>query len=178
MNESILSDNIPEEPTQSRPRAFATIVYSGVTLGTLDATAACIHAGSRGVPPDRVFQYIASALLGRETAYAGGFVTILMGMLMHYCIAFSVAAVFYLISSRFPVLLRQAVIVGMGYGVIVFFTMSYLIVPLTRVTRLPPTLSGTIIGIFIHMFCVGLPPALWARWSARRQFSEIAKATD
>jgi hypothetical protein len=168
MNESIMSEQIAEEYAPAIPKAFNTIVYGGLTVGTLDAVAACINAANRGVPPDRVFQYISSALLGRETAYAGGFATILIGVLMHYCVAFGVATTFYLISSRVPTLLRHAVLVGMVYGVAVYFIMGYLIVPLTRVTQGSATLSGTLIGISIHMFCVGLPPALWAKRSARQ----------
>jgi hypothetical protein len=48
-----------------RPRAFETILYGGMTVGILDGLAAVISAGLRsGLGPIRVFQYIASGLLG------------------------------------------------------------------------------------------------------------------
>lgn len=168
MNESIFSDQIEETPALAAPKAFQTIVYGGLTVGTLDAIAASIHAGIRGTTPDLVWQYVASALLGREAAYSGGIATILMGLLMHYSIAFAVVTVFYLISSRVPELLRHVFIVGPIYGIIVYFMMAYVFVPLTLIPPRPFNLTNTIIGILIHIFCIGLPTALWARYSARR----------
>ena len=53
---------------------------------------------------------------------------------MHYGVAFGVATVFYLIVSRVPVLLKYPLIVGPIYGVIVYFMMAYVIVPLTTGT--------------------------------------------
>jgi hypothetical protein len=168
MDESILIERIEDMPSFAVPKAFNTIVYGGLTVGTLDAIAACTNAWFRsGVTPDRVFKYIASALLGRDVAYESGFAPVLLGVLMHYSIAFGVATTFYLISSRLPVLLRYAVIVGMAYGIAVYFVMGYLIVPLTRVQQGQSTWTRMITGIFIHMFCVGLPPALIARYSTK-----------
>ena len=167
MSENVLSEEV-NSPSIAAPRAFQTIVLSGLTVGTLDGIAACINAAARGIMPDRVFKYIASAVLGRETANAGGFEIVLLGILMHYGIAFGVATAFYLIVSRLPMLLRYPLIVGPIYGVIVYFMMAYVIVPLTRVVQGPFNLSGMIVMIIIHMVCVGLPPALIASYLARR----------
>ena len=167
MNENVLAEEV-NSPSIAVPKAFQTIVFSGLTVGTLDGIAACVNAAARvGITPDRVFKYIASAILGRETAYAGGFETVLLGILMHYGVAFGVATAFYLIVSRVPVLLRYPLIVGPVFGTAVYFTMAYLIVPLTRVVQGPFSMSGMIIMIVIHMICVGLPPALIAAYLAR-----------
>lgn len=152
----------------SVPRSLQTIVYGGLCVGTLDGLAATINAATKGVSPDRVFHYIASGLIGRGASYDGGAATIVLGILMHFAIAFSVVAIFVLLSRSFPALLRRAVIAGMAYGIAVYFAMAYLIVPLSAVPKIPFSFSGMITSIVIHMFCVGLPTALIVRSMSRK----------
>ena len=167
MNENIFADHVEEASTHAVPRAFQTIVFGGLTVGTLDGLAATINAGIKGIGPDRVFHYVASGLIGRDASYDGGAATVMLGILLHFTIAFGVFTVFYLLSRRFPVLLHHAVIFGMMYGVAVYSAMGYVIVPLSAVPKSPFSLSGMITGIVIHMFCVGLPAALVARRSLK-----------
>ncbi|HKX83219.1 MAG TPA: hypothetical protein VJL58_03275 [Pyrinomonadaceae bacterium] len=167
MSENVLADEV-NSPSIPLPRAVHAIGLSGLAVGTLDGIAACINAATRGVMPDRVFKYIASALLGREAANVGGFEVVLLGVLMHYGVAFGVATAFYVVVSRLPALLRYPLIVGPIYGVVVYFMMAYAIVPLTRVVQGPFNLSGMIVMIIIHMVCVGSPPALITAYLARR----------
>lgn len=174
MIDSLLADPIEETPIPVVPNAFQTVVYGGLTVGVIDGIAACANAGIRGVSTVRVFQYVASSLLGREAANEGGATTVALGVLLHFCVAFGVATVFYLLSSRLPFLLRYYVISGMIYGIAVYFAMAYAIEPLTRVTQGPFNWYGLITGIIIHMFCVGLPVALWAKRSATSQGSPLA----
>jgi hypothetical protein len=173
MNENIVTEQIEETRSPSVLRMVQTIVYGGVCVGTLDGLAATINAATKGVSPDRVFHYIASGLIGRDASYNGGAATIVLGILLHYTIAFGVVTAFFLLSRRFPILLRRPVISGMLYGIGVFFAMGYLIVPLSAVPKIPFSFSGMITGILIHMFCVGLPAALVVRWR-----STPLKATD
>jgi hypothetical protein len=168
MNENILADHIEEPRALGVPKAFQTIVYGGLTIGVLDGIAAVTNTFIRsGVGPDRVFQYIASAVLGREASNAGGAATIALGVVMHFCVAFGVATGFYVLSLRFPALIRYALIAGPVYGGFVYFVMAYLLVPLTKVQQGQFNLTGMMTGILIHMLCVGLPAALWARHSAK-----------
>src|SRR5215203_2230794 len=133
MNENIFADQVEGTPLLSVRRPFKTIVIGGVCVGILDGLAATINAGLKGVPPERVFQYIASGLIGRDTSYTGGAATVILGILLHFAIAFSVVAVFLLLSRTFPFLLRRAVMSGLIYGIAVYFAMAYLIVPLSAV---------------------------------------------
>ena len=169
MNENILADQVEESSSSpSLLRTLQTIVYGGVCVGILDGLAATINAGIKGVSPDKVFHYIASGLIGRDASYNGGAATIVLGILLHFVIAFGVVTVFVLLSRSFPILLRRAVLVGMVYGIAVYFAMAYLIVPLSAVARSPFSFSGMITGIVIHMFCVGLPTALIVRSMSRK----------
>jgi len=163
MNENLFAEQVEEAPSISVLRDLQTIVYGGLCVGTLDGLAAIINSGLKGVSPDRVFHYIASALIGRDASYNGGAATIILGILIHFAIAYGVVAVFLLLSRSFPILLSRAVISGMVYGIAVYFAMAYLIVPLSAVPKLPFSFSGMMTSIIIHMFCVGLPAALIVR---------------
>lgn len=165
MNESIVTDRTEVVSSLALPPPFQTIVYGGLTVGVLDCIAASVNAGIKGITPDRVWHYVASALIGLDASYNGGVPTLLLGILLHFTIAFGVATGFYFISRTAPALLRHAVIVGMAYGIAVYFAMGYLIVPLTYAPPIPFSMSGMITGIVIHMFCVGLPVAIWAKLS-------------
>ena len=141
------------------PSAFHTIVFGGLTVGVLDAIAAMMNAGIRGVTPDRVWQYVASGVLGPES-FSGGAATIALGLFFHFCVAFGVAIGYYVVTRVLPSLVPHAFVVGPIYGIIVFFAMSYVIVPMTLVRQSAFTWYGMISGIVIHILFVGLPVAL------------------
>jgi hypothetical protein len=62
-----------------------------------------------------------------------------------------------------PVLTRRPVLFGLSYGIAVYFTMNYVVVPLSAAVQGPFSLPVFTNGILIHMFGVGLPAALFAR---------------
>lgn len=49
---------------------------------------------------------------------------------LHFFIAFVIVVVYFLASGRAPVLTRHAVALGMAYGIVVYFAMSYIVIPL------------------------------------------------
>src|SRR5829696_8479521 len=102
--------------------AFHSIVFSGLAVGVLDSLAATTNAWFRGVGPTRVWQYVASSLVGSES-YERGATTVVIGLLIHFGVAFGVATTFYLLARIFPMFIRHAVVSGMIYGVVVFFAM-------------------------------------------------------
>src|SRR5258705_8486612 len=127
------------DDTTSRPRAFGTIVYGGLAVGVLDFLDANLFFGLwYGAKPMRIWQGVASGLIGRERAVVnGGLKTALLGVFLHFVIAFIIATVFYGASLVLPALIRHPVIWGLIYGVGCFFVMSYVVVPLSAAT--PPT---------------------------------------
>ena len=152
----------------SRPRPLQTIVVGGFAVGVLDAIAAMANAWFRGgVGPDRVWQYVASSVVGSD-AFGGGIAMAALGLFFHFCVAFGVATVFYMLARLMPVLIRYAVVAGIIYGVVVYFAMSYLIVPMTLVRQGAFNWYGLISGLVIHILFVGLPVALIARRYSRR----------
>jgi hypothetical protein len=153
-----------------RPGAFPTIFYGGLAIGILDLTFAFTFYGLiLGVKPLRIFQSVAAGVLGRPAAIEGGVRTFLLGIVLHFVVATCIAAVYYLATLVLPVLIRHAVVSGLSYGVIAYFGMRYIVVPLSAIGQrgpLPrfPILLTELIG---HAVLVGLPVALLARRSAK-----------
>ena len=150
------------------PNTLLAILWGGLLCGVLDITAALVVYGSMGAKPLRLLQGIAAGLLGQRT-YNGGAATALLGLLCHFVIAFSAAAVFVAASRMMPFLVRHAVFSGVLYGIAVYFFMSRVVVPLSAAAKFPFSLKMMVIGIIIHIFCVGLPIALAARRFAAYQ---------
>jgi hypothetical protein len=148
------------------PRAFDTILYGGLVAGVLDALDAMIFFGLRGASPRGIFQYIASGLLGRAS-FSGGSKTVMLGVLLHFLIAFIHAAIYYSLSLRLPTLIRQAVVWGMIYGVAAYFVMNRIVVPLSAAPKIPFRFAPFVNGVLAITLLVGLPIALIARWSAK-----------
>jgi hypothetical protein len=145
------------------PHALPAIVIAGLACGIFDITAACIVYGSMfHVGPIRILHNVASGLLGRS-AYSGGLATAAVGLLCHFVIAFGAATVFFLLARAFPFLLNQTVLSGALYGIAVYFFMNRVVVPLSNVAKTPFSFKMMVIGVIIHVFCVGLPIALTIR---------------
>ncbi len=153
-----------------RPRAFYAILYGGLAVGALDGMAAVMLTVLNGRSPRGMFQYIASGLIGRASN-EGGWATVLLGVSLHFLIAFIWTTIYYGASLRLPALIRQALICGPIYGVVVYFAMQMIVLPLSAI-RKPAFSFATprqmLQGIIVHIICVGLPIALFARRSAEK----------
>jgi hypothetical protein len=142
------------------------IWMAGAICGAMDITAALTVYGSMGLKPMRLLQGISAGLLGAQ-AYQGGIPTAALGLLLHFVIAFGAAATYYAVSRKLRLLTDYAVPCGIAYAVIVYFFMQNIVLPLSRAAHRPFVLKSMIIGIVIHICCVGLPIALTIRRVAR-----------
>jgi len=142
------------------------IVYGGAIVGMFDFAYATVLTLARGRPWYRPWQGVAYALLGPDAMNGGSWV-IALGIVCHFIVAGSIATAFVLASRRLPLLTRHAVPVGMVYGAFVFFVMNWVVIPLTRIGRVPPfTTKILLLSLAVHVFLVGLPAALCAREAA------------
>ena len=161
---------VAAEASLKRRRALSTILYGGLVVGVLDLLLAfTLYGFVLRVPPLRIFQSVAAGVIGRSAATEGGIRTFLLGILLHFIVATCIAAVYYLASLLLPVLIRNAVLSGLIYGIIAYFGMKYVVVPLSAIGqsgRLPrlPILITELVG---HALLVGLPIALLTRRSAK-----------
>lgn len=113
-----------------------------------------------GVPPIRIFQSIASGLLGRQ-AYSGGLWSAIQGAALHVLISLIAALIFVEAARRWRVLLRRPVISGAIFGVLAFIVMSWIVVPLSA-AAFKPNLDPALLmlSLAIHVLFFGLPIAL------------------
>jgi len=153
----------------SRPRAIDTIPLGGLFIGLFDLIFAFTFYGFiLRVPLLRIFQSVAAGVLGRPRAYAGGVRTFFVGIILHFLVATCIATVYYLATLVLPVLIRHPVVSGLIYGVVAYYGMKFIILPISAIGQrgqIPrwPILITEMIG---HAFLVGLPVALVARKSA------------
>jgi hypothetical protein len=156
--------------TLSQPRAFNAIFYGGLAAGLGDGLfALTFYGGILGIPLLRIFQPVASGILGRA-AMEGGGTTFLLGVLLHFIVAICIATVYYLASLVWPFLLKHAVVCGLIFGMLAYLGMRYVVIPLSAVPARHGTfhLSYFLTEMIGHAFLVGLPIALIARKSALR----------
>jgi hypothetical protein len=147
------------------------IIYGGLTVGTLDFLDAVIFFGIRsGSTPVSIGHSIAAGLLGRASSNAGGLPTALLGVALHYFIAFSIVTVFVMISGIIPVLRKKPIVFGVLYGIAAYFFMNWVVIPNSAIGGTPRLVFNPVFfnGILIHMFGVGLPSALFAAKISRR----------
>jgi len=162
-----------ETEVSARPDAFKTIVFGGLAVGVLDLIDAVGFFGLYyAVPPIRIFQSIAAGVYGRDASREGGWSTAIQGILLHFVIAILIVTVFYIGTRFLPVLYKKPVISGLIYGVICYFVMQLIVVPLSNAPSAGISINPAFFnGIIGHALVVGLPVALIARWSAKKSSS-------
>ena len=146
-----------------RLSALSAILIGGAIAGTLDITYAIGFSSLRGVPPIRILQSVASGLLGAP-AFKGSVPTAVLGLALHFFIAFSAAAIFYLAAKVIPFLTRHPVVSGLFYGFLIYAVMNLVVLPLSAYPRkVSFPLLVLVTGLFVHMFFIGLPISLAVR---------------
>jgi len=144
--------------------AAKAILYGTLVIGLLDALDAILFFGLRGAKPHRIFQSIASGLLGRES-FQGGVPTVVLGVFLHFLIAFGIIATYWLVSRRWSLLIRRPVVCGLLYGVVAYGVMNLVVIPMSAAAKAPFSWPVLINGLTIHVLGVGLPSALFVRAS-------------
>ncbi len=113
---------------RASPREFlGAVLVGGLVAGTVDIAAACLISGhSIRV----VLHGIAGGLLA-EQAYSGGTRTMILGALLQEAMALVIAAVFVTFAQIMPALRQRWLVAGVAYGVVIFFVMNYVVLPLS-----------------------------------------------
>ena len=145
-------------------RPVWTIFWIGLVAGTLDITENIVFIAFRGITAWRLFQYITSGLLGRHS-FQMGWTSVLLGVVIHFAIALTWTAIFYVAASKFAVLTRRPILSGLIYGLVVYAVMNFVVLPLSALPPRPspPTLISKINAVLALVFCIGLPIALLVR---------------
>ena len=141
--------------------ALLAIGTGGLIAGALDLTQACILFGAN-IP-----LAIAASLLGRQ-AFQGGKATYALGVVLHFFIAFSAAAIYYAASRSLRFLTTHPLVCGLFFGVAVELVMRLIVLPLSALhARGPYEYRDLVQGLLVHMVVVGLPISFSVRRFAK-----------
>lgn len=137
------------------------LLRAGVLTGLVDGLFAVVLTVFDQASVTRLFQGIASTVLGRD-AFDGGVATVALGVAMHFGVAFGWSAVFLFLvlgSAHLRAFLgsRHGVIkVASVYGPMIWVVMSLAVIPL--LTERPPVVGlRWWIQLFGHFPFVGVP---------------------
>lgn len=130
------------------------LLAAWLICGVLDINAAFLSAYLQaGRSPLWVLQAVASALLGAES-FKQGNAAAAFGLGLHFCVAFNAAAVFWLLSRRWPAMLQHAVPAGLLHGAAVYLFMNCATIPFASWFR----------SLYLHTPLRGMAPLAWAQF--------------
>jgi hypothetical protein len=132
------------------------ILWSWLLVGTLDLAAAMIQTVLYNGDIQRLFQFIASGAFGKE-AFDGGWSYAIYGILFHYIIAFSWTIIFFIIYSGFNLSRFNKILVGICYGIVIWFVMNRIVLPFSNITPRPFDVMKSLIAASILIVAIGLP---------------------
>lgn len=152
-------------PQNGIRRPWLWVLLGGLTVGTLDLVFAAGFWSLRdGVEPIRIAQSIASWVLGRDAAFAGGWTTALLGTVLYFYLTTAMVAGYHLLGRRHPVLLRRPLLAGGLYGLLMYALLFQVAVPLLSVeASRPQPIEWTIACVLAYVLLIGIPCALFAR---------------
>jgi hypothetical protein len=160
MTEDALPRHLGQRSIDKRS-ALLAITVGGLIAGTLDLLHACVLFGW-DIP-----LFIAAGLLGPQAAH-GGAATYILGVVLHFFIAFSAAGIYYAASRRLTFLAEYPLICGLFFGAAVEEVMRLVVLPLSALhAKGPYELQDLIRGLAVHMVIIGLPIAYSIRRFAR-----------
>jgi hypothetical protein len=90
--------------------------------------------------------------------FGGGAAIYILGVLLHYMIVFSAAAIYFAASLRLHFLIEYRLICGLFFGVAIDAVMRLVVLPFSALhARGPYKYHDLVLGLVVHMVLVGLP---------------------
>ena len=133
------------------------ILVGGGVAGLLDMTSAYISFG----------RFMPIGIAGGIVGAAGRHVSVgqyILGLSIHYFIAFSAATVYCLASKKLEFLREHFIVCGLFYGMGFFLFMQLVVLPLSAYHAMGPyQYRGLVQGLLAHMFLIGLPISISLR---------------
>jgi hypothetical protein len=140
---------------------MSRLVRAGLLTGVTDGLFASVQSVVTGSTLMRLWQGVASTVLGKA-AFDGGIPTALLGVVMHFAVAFAWSAVFLFVVMRLSSIRRAVssrsgvVAIAAIYGPFIWLVMSLLVIPLL-LHRPPAITSRWWVQLVGHFPFVGLP---------------------
>lgn len=135
-------------------------IKAWLLVGLLDITAAMLSFYlSTNKSPLIVLKFITSAVCGPE-AYAGGTASILLGLLLHFLVAFMFTLVFFLLYEPGKLYRYNQYLIGLVYGIFIWVVMNKLVLPMTQIKQQPFSWFEAAKGMLILVAMIGMPLAI------------------
>jgi hypothetical protein len=145
---------------QKNREILRAILLGGLIAAALDIGAAALISGRS---PARITQAIAGGLLGKAS-FEGGVATVFLGAALQEIMGVLIAAIYVVVLLKaVPGLLRRWVPSGLIYGVIVFYVMDYVVLPLSALKSVPRFTTLKFAESMAAMLVFGLIVAFFAR---------------
>jgi hypothetical protein len=138
---------------------FVAVSAAALLSGILDLSATSTVMKAQGIPFERLFQGIASGVLGKSS-FQGGKKTAALGLFFHFFIASVATLIYYESSRRIFFLINHPFFSGALYGTAVHLVMSRIVVPLSAAPKREFSAKAFLAQLIIHILFVGLPIAL------------------
>ncbi|HJU09163.1 MAG TPA: hypothetical protein VJ727_11865 [Rhodanobacteraceae bacterium] len=143
--------------------ALRAILAGGFIAGTIDIGAASLI---NGINPLTILRFVAGGLLG-AAALQGGMGASVLGLILQWAMSLLIAAIFVLAALRLRWLTAQPIIAGLAYGVVIYFVMNYVVLPLSAWHHVPAFKLVSFLENLAAMLVFGLIIAFCARRSLR-----------
>jgi hypothetical protein len=144
---------------QRNTEALRAILLGGLIAGAIDIGAASLITGRN---PAFIAQVIAGGLLGKAS-FGGGIATVILGAALQELMGVLIAAIYVVALKSLPGLRRRWISSGLIYGVVVFFVMNYVVVPLSALKATPHFTAAKFAANMAAMLLFGLIVAFFAR---------------
>lgn len=142
------------------------ILLGGIVAATIDIFVAAIMYSQS---PGRILQSIAGGLVGKAT-FDGGMQTIILGAILQEAMGVLIAAtyvvVMYAVVKSLPALRGRWILAGLASGVVIYFVMGYIVLPLSALKATPhfswlkfakEIPAMLLFGLIVAFFCRRLP---------------------
>ena len=154
------STAIPSAITTKNDGGFYTILKATLLAGSLDIILALLqYYLTSHKNPELVLKFIASAVFG-PPAFSGGIGISLTGLLFHFLITFVWATIFFFMYPSLNRLVKNSIVTGVVYAIVIWLVMNFMVVPLSKVPRAPFNITQALTGILILIVAIGVPFAL------------------
>lgn len=135
------------------------ILLGGLIAGTVDIFAASLISL---LSPLLIMRFIAAGLLG-PGVIKGGLDISLIGLLLQWLMGLIIATIYVVVAGRLAWMRRDWRLSGLAYGVVVYFVMTYVVLPLSALHHWTPfELKGFLLNM-VAMLVFGLIVAWFAR---------------
>lgn len=140
------------------------LLITTLIAGTLDILSAYTNGFIQtGHLSRRMFQYIAGGALGLKNTLTGGAPVILLGIFIHYFIAFCFTLFFFYLYRKNRIFGLNKFVAALLYGIFIWAVMSLVVLPLSALPSRKITIGNALLDSLILAVMIGLPVSLSAR---------------